>query len=140
MRAIRHNKVDRPLGLKIDLGFHQIDRPIEAEANFFTNSLHGSVFWQNFSGDALKLLVPAYLQQPPQHFSSQSLSLKGIADHEGELSFIHPMRFAQPTDSQDFVFASSGMFVICHQRHLAIVVDEAQPHQPFVGDPLAQFN
>ena len=75
-----------------------------------------------------------------QERGAQSQPLEAVADQESELGLVRPPDLAQPADAQDLVVAGRGFVAFGDQRHLAVVVDEADPGQALVGDARAQLH
>ena len=48
-------------------------------------------------------------------------------------------QLAQPADGEDLVLVGLRVKVVGHQRHLAVVVDEADARQPLVRDARLRF-
>ncbi len=85
-----------------------------------------------------QLLLARHLDQPPVEFRPEAFVLR-IVDGDGcQFGFVAAVQFAYASDRQNLVFAIAAL-ALGHQRHLAVVVDEADARQPLVRGALRQL-
>ena len=76
--------------------------------------------------------------QPAEQLGAEALALLGVGDEDGELGLVRAAQLAQAADGEDRRARPVGVALLGHQRHLAVVVDEADARQPLVRDALAR--
>src|SRR5271166_82958 len=98
---------------------------------------HRLVIRQDLAGNQLEALIAAYSHQQVQKQQTEAAVLPGIADNQGELGRAGAGQLYQSTHPDDFPLALPAAPALGNHGYLAVVVYEAEPRQPLVGD--AQF-
>src|SRR5271165_5187973 len=104
------------------------------EASLLEHPAHTVVFMQNCRGKVPDLLVPGEANQEPYQFASHAPALEQVANDDGHLGFTRLSGLHQPTNADDV------LSVLGDERHLTVVVDEADARQPFMIDPLLELH
>src|ERR1039458_1376183 len=128
--------------LDLELGAHHfvIQRMLQRETELFADAHNSAVVGQNVGGQLGQFLVRAHDQQPRQQFFAQAAALPLVANQYRYFGFRGAVNLHHPAHAQDVAFAGFGVVVLRHQRHFTVVIDEADPGQPFVLGPLFQIH
>src|SRR5690554_6697563 len=108
---------------------HRVIQPagtLQVEAEFSADPLHGGVLGKNISDDAVKFLLARNIDEPTEQFGAEALPLLRIPDDECELGVTRPGKLRKTTDRRDTP-PSVVILNLGHERHLTVVVDEADP-------------
>jgi len=134
----------RPVRLGSELSHRPDQRFLDImghlEAQFLADALHLDIFRKDVAKDPVDVLIAAHLEEPADQLGAQSQSLVAVADDQRELGFVGVPDLAQPADPPDLVLAGLGALSIGHQRHLAVVIDEADPSQSLVSNAGREFH
>src|ERR1043166_4726758 len=95
---------------------------MELESDLGADMLHRAVLRQNVADNALKLLVPANLNERAEQLRAQAQVVPMIADDQRELPVVCAVDFAQPANAENLVLSRPRNFVVGDQRHLAVVI------------------
>ncbi len=109
------------------------------EAELLADTEHATVLRQDHSGDPVHLLIAADGDELMEDLGTQSAPLERVADQEGKLGLVGAKQEVQPPHGDDLVFPGLRVLVVSHEHHLTVVIDEAGPSQPVVGDAPAQL-
>ena len=63
-----------------------------------------------------------------------AVALPLVAHGEGKLGLVRAVGFAQTTDAEDFRLGRLGLGAFDDQHHFAVIIDEANPAETFVGN------
>src|SRR5208283_3443099 len=123
------------------LGLDQILvlRRMGAEAELVQDPQHATALRQDFGSDIAQLLIAADGDELMEDLGTQSTLLELVADQEGDFGLSGAILAAQVPHGDDLAFPGLRVLVVGHQRDLAVVVNEADPDHPLVGDAPAQL-
>src|SRR6185436_1409128 len=99
---------------------------LELEAQVVADAAHRHVAREDGGDDALQLPVAADVDQPREQGAAEALPLHDVADQERELAVARPLQPGQPRHRHQ------PALELGDQRHLPVVVDEAEPGQASV--------
>ena len=102
--------------------------------------LHRVVSPEDLRGDPLEAPVAADLDQLREQGEAQALALERIADEQRELGLARARLPRQAADGDQRGGLAVLALALDHQRHLAVVVDEADPGESLVRDPAVQLH
>ena len=109
------------------------------EADVAGHREHVVVVGQYGGGDGIQAFVAADLHEHVQELATESVTLAFVGDGQGEFCFVGLTLFAEPSDAENLAPAGLRVRVLDDERHLAVVIDEADAREAFVGDALLQF-
>jgi hypothetical protein len=105
---------------------------VEPEAELLAHLPHADVLREDLRDDPLEAPVAPHVEEPRQEREAESLSLHRVAYQRGEL------RVATPAQADEARHRDDLAAVFGDQRHLAVVVDEAEAREPLVSDERVQ--
>lgn len=111
----------------------------QLETHLARDMLHLAIVRQNRRGDAFEFFIAADLDEYLQKLRAQAVVLPLVAYGQGELGFVRSMQFAQASYAEDFRLAVFGVAALDYERHLAVVVNEANAAESFMHDALVEF-
>ena len=120
--------------LETDVGRRTTDHPAFPVRASTLQDLQAAVKRAEWDRSAF---IARHLDKPFEQMRAQTLAMEVVADHDGELRLVRADELRQAADADDFELARLRIPPLGDQRHLAVVVDEAEPYQPLVRDPLA---
>lgn len=85
------------------------------------------------------MLVAADPNEAAEQLGPQPLPLIRIGDQDGKFGLLGSFDLGQPGGAEQVPGFRVGIFPLRDQRHLAIIIDKADPGQTLVGDPLAEL-
>src|SRR6266498_3134302 len=100
--------------------------------------LHSAINRQDRGADARELFVAAHLHEQLEELRANSLVLIRVADDDREFGFVRAVKLAQAAETENFALTRLRGRALDDQRHLAVVIDEAESRQSFVSDTLIQ--
>ena len=72
-----------------------------------------------------QLFVGSDDQQAGQEFLAETAALPLVADQDRDFGFVRAVNLHHAADAEDFALAGLRIAPLRHQRHFAIVIDEA---------------
>src|SRR5215217_6515505 len=127
--------------VEIRLHGHLFGVSAEVEAELLQDALHGAVIEEYLCGDTTQTLGAGDLEEATQEQGADAPALEAVADEDRELRlFGDGAAAAKAGYAHDLTFPGLWIGVLGDQRHLAVVVYEADARQALVGRALVEVH